>query len=225
MNEIHSTVIIDSRVSLGTGNKILPYTILQGPLEIGCDNIIGPHVVIGSPGQDTRNPRYDSSNKKIFIGSNNIIREFTAIQKPVYEDITSLGSNIYLMQSVHIPHDAILEDNVVITPMASIAGIVRLLEGCNVGLGVQIHQRSVVGQFAIVGMGATVLKNVKPFSRFVPRSPLSVNIYAIQKFGFTEYTDEISKYVLEKIEPHSEKLLSIIHHYRDYHKLSGRQEY
>lgn len=216
---------MDSCVSLGTGNKILPYTILQGPLEIGCDNIIGPHVVIGSPGQDTRNPRYDSSHKKVSIGSNNIIREFTAIQKPAYEEVTSLGSNIYLMQSVHIPHDAILEDNVVITPMASIAGIVRFLEGCNIGLGAQIHQRSVIGQYSIVGMGATVLKNVKPFSRLIPGSPLSVNTYAVEKFGFMEYIDEISKYVLESSEPHSERLLGIISHYREYHSLSGRKEY
>ena len=80
MNQIHPTAIVDNRVKLGKNNQILPYTILTGPLEVGDNNIIGPHVVIGSPGQDTRNPRYDSSDCLIRIGSNHIIREFSAVQ-------------------------------------------------------------------------------------------------------------------------------------------------
>ena len=105
MNEIHPTVILEDNVVIGNGNKILPYTVIYGPTEIGDDNIIGPHVVIGGPGQDTRNPRYDSSNAFIHIGNNNIIREFCAIQRPCYENITYIGNEVFLMQSVHIPHD------------------------------------------------------------------------------------------------------------------------
>ena len=44
MNKIHPTVIIGKDVILGDGNEILPYTIIEGPVTIGNNNVIGPHV-------------------------------------------------------------------------------------------------------------------------------------------------------------------------------------
>lgn len=225
MNQIHETAILTGNVTLGRGNVILPYTSLIGPLEIGDGNIIGPNVVIGSPGQDTRNPRYDSSGCKIKIGSNNIIREFTAIQKPAYKDLTLLGDDIFLMQSVHIPHDAILEDKVVITPMVVLAGITRIMEGANLGISSSVNQYCIVGQYSLVAAGANVVKNVKPFSRFIPGKNISVNEYAVNKFGFSENIDEISKYVLEDIVPISEKIGSMIERFNYFHVESGRKLY
>ena len=225
MNQIHHTAIISNNVSLGKGNIILPYTIIHGPTEIGDDNIIGPHVVIGSPGQDTRNRYYDSSNAFIKIGSRNIIREFTAIQKPCYQDITELGSDIFLMQSVHIPHDARLEDKVVITPMSVLAGITRIMEGASLGMGATINQYCVIGQFSMVAMGAPVMKNVKPFSRYIPNKPISTNEYAIKKFGFELYQSEIEQYVLNDTVPSSEKIKKVIEHFLESHKNSKRDLY
>lgn len=212
-NTIHPTAVIGENVTLGNNNTILPYTVILGPTEIGDNNIIGPHAVIGAPGQDTRNPRYDSSNSKIRIGNGNIIREFTSVQKPCYEDLTVIGNDTYLMQSVHIPHDAIIEDKVVITPMCVLAGITRILQGANLGMGCTINQYSVVGQYSIVGTGLAVMKNVRPFSKFVSANEPKVNSYAIDKFGFKEFTDEIQRYVLENISPLSDEVLEVVEHY------------
>jgi len=225
MNEIHSTAIIGENVILGKNNKILPYTIILGPTEIGDDNIIGPHVVIGSPGQDTRNPRYDSSNSFIKIGNRNIIREFTAIQKPCYENITLLGDDIFLMQSVHIPHDTQIYDKVVITPMCVLAGITRILEGANLGMGSTINQYCVIGQYSIVATGSAAMKNVKPFSRYIPNKPISTNEYAIKKFGFEDIHDEIVAYVMENVEPTTHKLKLVIDVFEKAHVLSKREMY
>lgn len=225
MNNIHPTVIIEGKVELGQNNEILPYTILKGPLKIGNNNIIGPHVVIGSPGQDTRNPRYDSSNKLITIGDNNIIREFTAVQKPCYEDLTSIGNNVYLMQSVHIPHDAIISDKVVITPMVVLAGLTRILTGANLALGVNVSQHVVVGQYSIAAAGATVIKSIKPFSRYIPGQLTSINEYAIIKYGFTEYIEEIKAYVFNDESPSSEVISNIVNEYNELFHKSGTRQY
>lgn len=224
-NDIHPTAVIGDNVVLGKNNKILAYTVLQGPLTIGDNNIIGPHVVIGSPGQDTRSPRYDSSRSVISIGNNNIIREFTAIQKPCYKKITLIGDDVFLMQSVHIPHDAILENKVVITPMCVLAGVTTVLEGANLGMGCSIHQYTIIGQYSLVATGAAVVKNVKPFSRYVPGKSLSVNTYAINKFGYEQYNDEISKYVINNILPKSDSVVSIVEKYKKLHVDSKRSEY
>lgn len=225
MNEIHPTAVIGDNVTLGKNNKILPYTIIFGPTQIGDNNTIGPNVVIGTPGQDTRNPRYDSTESPIFIGDNNIIREFTAIQKPCYEKETRIGDNVFFMQSVHIPHDAFIDNDVVVTPMCVLGGITKLLEGANIGMGAKVHQYSVVGQYSIVATGAVVMKNVKPFSRYIPNKPISVNHYAIKKYGYELYEEEISKYVLENIRPTSEKVGSLIEKYLKIHTDSKRGQY
>ncbi len=225
MNEKHHTAIIGKDVKLGKNNKILPYTIIYGPTEIGDDNIIGPHVIIGTPGQDTRNPRYDSSKSFIKIGNRNIIKEFTAIQKPCYQDITLLGNDIFLMQSVHIPHDAQISNNVVITPMCVLAGMTRILTGANLGMGASINQYCVVGHYSIVATGAPVMKNVKPFSRYIPNKPTSVNEYAIKKFGFDDLRDEITAYVIDDVFPLNNRLISIINEFNNKHKESNRNLY
>ena len=225
MNNIHPTAIIDERVKLGKNNVIHPYTVIYGPTEIGDNNIIGPHVVIGTPGEDTKNPRHDSTNCPIFIGNNNIIREFTVIQKPCYEKETRLKDDIFLMHGVHIPHDAFLDDKVVITPLCVVGGIVKLLEGANLGMGCTIHQYSVIGQYSIVATGSAVLKNVKPFSRYIPGKPISVNSYAIKKYGYEEYTDEITNYVLKNEKPKSDKIGAIIEKYDRFHIDSKREQY
>lgn len=225
MNQVHPTSILDDRVNMGKNNIILPYCVILGPVDIGDNNIIGPHVVIGSPGQDTRNPRYDSTDCRIVIGNNNIIREFSAIQKPCYEDITVIGNDVYLMQSVHIPHDAHICNNVVITPMCVLGGITKILEGANIGMGASIHQYSVVGQYSIVATGATIVKNVKPFSRCIPGKKISVNEYAIKKFGFMDSIDEITEYVFDGKRPKSDKIVSIIEVFEDLHCKSNRDLY
>ena len=224
-NQIHPTAIIEGDVRLGRDNVILPYTVLQGPLEIGDANLIGPHAVIGSPGQDTRTPRYDHAAKPVRIGSHNIIREHVAIQKPCYEDLTVIGDHTHLMHGAHIPHDAWIEDHAVITPGVVMGGLVRILAGANLGLGCAIHQHGVIGQFSLIAMGSAIVRNVRPFSRYIPGKPLSVNTYAITKYGFEAHAAEIRRYVLDNESPVSEAILAIAAHYERLHLASGRREY
>jgi len=225
VNKIDPTVVIRGDVEIGTGNEILPYSVLIGPLTIEDNNYIGPHVTIGTPGQDTKKPRYDSSECRIQIGSGNIIREYTAIQKPCYRDITRIGNNCFLMQSVHVPHDAIIDDDVVITPMVVMGGITHIMTGANLGISSSIHQYSVIGAYSLVGMGSAVTKNVRPFSIYVPGKPVRLNRYAIKKFGLENYCDEIKAYVAEGTWPTSSSVLAIVSQFDTAHIASKRDMY
>jgi len=226
MNKIHPTVIIEGDVKLGKNNEILPYCVLTGPLDIGDNNLIGPHAVIGNPGEDTKNPRYDSSKKAIKIGSNNIIHEFSAIQKPCYGDFTIVGHSTYLMHGIHVPHDAIIEDKVTLTPLVVVGGSTRIMEGANIGIGATIHQNSIIGQYSMVAAGAPVSKNVKPFSRYIPGKLISVNQYAVLKYGFEEYSEEINEYVMsQNYMPRADRIRALIERYQEFHLKSGRKQY
>lgn len=214
-NDVHPTAIIDGEVELGQGNVIGPFCHLRGPLLIGDDNVLTSHVCVGLPGQDTREPRYDDSHKRVVIGDRNILREFTSVQKGCYEQETRIGNDVFLMQGVHVPHDAHLEDNVVLTPLVALAGLVRVLEGANLALGSGLLQRLVVGQYSIVAAGAVVRRHVRPFTRFIPGKSDTVNRYAIDKFGFGEHASDITAYVQEGIVPASGPLRDIVDKYED----------
>jgi UDP-N-acetylglucosamine acyltransferase len=225
-NEIHPSVILEGNVELGTGNVVGPNCVLIGPLSIGDRNLIGPNVVIGTPGQDTRNPRHDSRNRPIVIGDDNIIREFSAIQKPVYTDNpTRLGNRIYVMQGVHIPHDARLEDHVTLTPNVVLAGMATIMTGATLALGVTVAQRIVIGPFSIVAMGAAVTKNIRPFSRYIPGKPITVNSYMIEKHHFEDSRAEIEAYVLSGSRPTTPEIKEIISDYEELSSSSQAGEY
>lgn len=224
-NKIHPTVIIEGDVQLGDDNEIGPYTVLYGPLKIGSRNLIGPHVTIGTPGQDTRNPRYDASQRPIEIGDDNIIKEYTGIQKPCYRDITRIGNRVFLMQSVHVPHDAIIHDDVIVTPMTAMAGVVRILKGANLGLGCTVHQYSIVGQYTMIAMSATVTKNIRPFLKYIPGKAPSLNDYAIKKYGFAEVRDQIASYIDLGIRPADARLQAIVDEFETLSTETGRKVY
>jgi hypothetical protein len=55
--------------------------------------------------------------------------------------------------------------------------------------------------------------------------PLPVNNYAIKKYHFDEYVEEISDYVINDVAPQSERLIKIISEFEELHKNSGREIY
>lgn len=207
-NIIHPTAIIGPDVRLGDGNTIGAYSIIEGNTIIGNNNEIGPHTIIGVAPTDTKHMTFD--RQQLRIGDNNVIREFCVVEQSCYEDETCIGSGVFMMQGVHLSHDNIVYDKVVITNHCVLGGIAKILEGSNLGMGCTINQYTIVGQYSIVATGAACMKNVKPFSRYIPGKPITVNTYAINKFGFVDYTDEIAAYVMDGATPVSPVLRQII---------------
>lgn len=224
-NNIHPTAIIGKNVEMGYGNVILPYTIIEGNVRIGNNNVIGPHVIAGCPATDTKHVDYGYENPCVYIGDNNEIREFSLIEQPCYEEHTIIGNNVFIMQGVHISHDVWVQDKAVITNTSVLAGIVKVMEGANIAMACTINQYTVIGQYSIVATNSACMKNVRPFSRYIPGKPLSVNKYALEKYGLMEYYDEIEDYVLRNIRPHSEKISGIVEEFDKWVAKYGHQTY
>ena len=224
-NIIHPTAIIGSNVILGNGNKIGAYAIIEGNTIIGDNNYIGPHTAIGVEPTDTKYIDFKFGIPQLIIGNNNIIREFCVIEQPCYEEKTHIGNNVFLMQGVHLSHDNILFDKVVITNQCVVGGIAKILEGADLGMACTVNQYTVIGQYSIVATNSACMKNVKPFSRYIPNKPNSVNYYAIKKYGFDEYTKEIENYVLQNIQPTSSKIKQIIEEFDYWVNKYGHKTY
>jgi len=168
MNRIHSTAIIGPEVQIGNGNVIGPYAVVIGKVIIGDDNWIAPNAMIGTPGEirGSHHPSAwdgDSSEATIEIGSQNVVREFVTVQSGTTRG-TRVGDNCYLMTKSHIPHDGQIEDDVTISCSALIGGHSIIQHGATIGLGTVVHQRTVTGAKAMIGMGSVITKDVLPYS-------------------------------------------------------------
>ncbi|MBS3914076.1 MAG: UDP-N-acetylglucosamine acyltransferase [Bacteroidetes bacterium] len=224
MNQIHPTAIIGDGVILGEGNIIGPFTVIYGNCIIGNNNQIGPNVVVGTPGQDTKNPNYRHENYAIKIGNNNIIREFCSIQKPIEESHTIIGDDCYLMHGVHIAHDCEIQDKVVLGSATITSGFTKILKGANIGIGTKTHQFSVIGQYAFVAMGTNVVKNIAPFAKYVP-GPKTINEYALKKYGMESLIEEVTNWYIHGVEPLSKVLKEINDEFLKYHEQSHRRQH
>lgn len=225
MNKIHPTAIIGDNVTLGDNNTIGAYAIIEGNTIIGNNNKFGPHTAIGVEPTDTKNIDFEFGTPKLIIGDNNIIREFCVVEQPCYEALSKIGNHVFLMQGVHLSHDNILKDHVVITNQCVIGGIAKLLDGADLGMGCTINQYSTIGHYSIVATGAPCMKNVKPFSRYIPNKPISVNTYALKKYGLMDYVEEITAYVMDEVNPTSPIIKTIIEEFDHWVQKYGHETY
>lgn len=223
-NIIHPTAIIGQDVVLGKNNKIGAYSIIEGNTVIGDNNMIGPHVILGCEPTDTKHIER-TDGLKLFIGNDNIIREFSLIELPCYEEKTIIGDDVFIMQGVHISHDVHIHDKATITNTSVIAGIVKILEGANISMACTINQYTVIGQYSIAATNSAIMKNIKPFSRYIPNKPNSVNYYAIKKYGFEEFVEEIHNYVMNDLRPKSDRILKIINEFEFWVNKYGHKTY
>jgi UDP-N-acetylglucosamine acyltransferase len=191
MNQIHPTAVIGPEVKIGTGNTVGPYAVILGNTEIGNDNWVGPHVVIGTPGEMRGGDHpvlWDGSGNDatVRIGDRNIIREFTTVQSGAIVG-TKIGDDCYIMTKSHIPHDGVLGNGVTISCSVMIGGHSTVLDGANVGLGAVVHQRLVIGERAMVGMGSVVTKNIPPYATAFgnPAVVRNANKVGMERAGFS----------------------------------------
>ena len=189
-NKIENTAVVLGDVQMGRGNYVGHFAALIGPLKIGDGNRIFSHVVVGTPAQHSQVSqdsldRYNAE-KEIIIGNNNIIREFTAIHKPM-QGVTCVHDGCFLLAHNHLSHDVEVFDRVTIASNCQLGGRVCVMEGATLGQGVTVHQRSTIGAYAMVGMGAVVVKDILPFSKVVgnPARFIGVNEIGMQRAGFS----------------------------------------
>ena len=177
---IDSRAVIDPTAKIADGVSIGAFSVIGAGVEIGADCEIGPHVVISGPtvigkgnkiqsfssiGCTPQDKKYAGEPTTLEIGDNNTIRELCTFSRGSMQGggVTRIGSNNWIMACVHIAHDCILGDNIIMANNASLAGHVTVGDFAILSGYSLIHQFCDVGEHSFTSFASHVNQSIPPY--------------------------------------------------------------
>lgn len=182
---IEPYVTIHKNVEIGEGTWIGSNVIIMEGARIGSNCRIFPGAVISAIPQDLK---YKDEETFVRIGNNTTIREFVTINRGTKASFeTVVGDNCLLMAYVHVAHDCVIGNNVILANSAGLAGHINIEDWAIVGGMTAVHQFVNIGQHAFIAGGSLVRKDVPPYIK-AAREPLSfagINSIGLRRRGFS----------------------------------------
>ena len=197
---IHSSAHIDASAEIDEGVSIGPYSVIGPNVKIksgtviegnafvhkntfiGKDNLIYPFASVGGDPQDLK---YQGEDTFLEIGDQNEIREGSTINRGTVQENgkTVIGNNNLLMAYTHVAHDCILEDDIVMTNNAGVAGVVKVARGARLSGFTLVHQFCHIGSYSFSALGTIITKDVPAYVRVSgnPAIPRGLNTVGIQR--------------------------------------------
>ncbi len=170
---------IDPRAKIGKNVTIFPFAYIEGDVEIGDDCVIFPYVsVMNGTRMGARNyvhqntvlaarPQdfnFKGDDTLLIIGDDNIIRENVVINRATYSDgKTVIGNKNFLMEGVHVSHDAHIGDRCVFGYGTKIAGDTEIHHAVITSTGVIINPQVRIGAGSMIQAGTRISKDVPPY--------------------------------------------------------------
>jgi len=184
--EVGAFTIIDGKVRIDAGTKIGPHAVITGRTTIGKNNHIFQFTSIGEQPQDKK---YAGEDTELIIGDNNTIRELCTFSRGSLQGggVTRIGSNNWIMACVHIAHDCILGDNIIMANNASLAGHVTVGSNAILSGYTLIHQFCAVGEYSFTSFASYVNQSIPPYVTVAGEKarPKGINAEGLKRHGFT----------------------------------------
>jgi UDP-N-acetylglucosamine acyltransferase len=158
---------------------------VYGPATFGEGNRIFDHAALGFDPQDLK---YRGEVTRLVVGSRNVFREFSTVQRGTGGGETVIGDQNYFMNFTHVGHDTRVGSRVVMANSAVLAGHVEVQNHAIIGAFNAIHQFCRVGSFAFLGAYTGCRQDVLPFCRTDGLDPKTygINTIGLRRNGFSE---------------------------------------
>ncbi len=177
--------VIGEDVSIGKGCEIGAHAVVKGPSTIGRDNRIYPFAAVGDAPQDKK---YAGEPTRLEIGDGNTIREFCTINRGTVQDegVTRIGNDNWLMAYVHVAHDCVLGDHIILANNTSLAGHVQMGDWVICSGFAAAHQFCRIGAHAFIGAYVGAARDVPPYVVVTgnPPEPRGINLEGLRRRGF-----------------------------------------
>jgi len=178
---------IGSRVRIGKNCRFESHVVVEGPTTIGEDNQFYPFGTIGLQPQDLK---FKGEETFLTIGNHNIFREYVNVHRGTKGGggNTRIGDHNFLMAYVHIGHDSVLGNHIIMANAATLAGHVTIEDHATIGAFSGVHQFCRVGTHGYVGGYSVITKDVLPYSKTVSERNTQAygpNVLGLERRGFT----------------------------------------
>jgi UDP-N-acetylglucosamine acyltransferase len=200
---IHRTALVDPTADLGPDVSVGPYCVIGPRVTVGARCIIAGHTVIERNtrvgegvkigygtviGNDPQDLKYKGEETWVEIGSGTIIREYCTINRgSTATGKTTIGERCFLMTYVHVAHDCVVGNDVIIANSVQMAGHVTVHDRAIISGLVPIHQFVRIGTYAFVGGLSRVNQDVPPYTKAAgnPVHLYGLNSVGLQRAGFS----------------------------------------
>ncbi|SDT93214.1 acyl-ACP--UDP-N-acetylglucosamine O-acyltransferase [Halopseudomonas salegens] len=204
MSRIHPQAIVDPGARLADDVDVGPWTLIGPDVEIGSGTVIGPHVVIKGPtrigqrnrifqfasvGEDCQDKKYNGEPTRLEIGDDNVIREGCTLHRGTVQDqaVTRIGHRNLLMAYVHVAHDCVLGNDIIMANNATIAGHVQVADGAILGGYTTVHQFCQIGPWSMSAANSAVFKDIPAYVMVGgnPASAHGMNFEGMRRRGYS----------------------------------------
>ena len=161
---IGAYAVIGDNVFLGDGSIIFPNVVIDDNVVIGRGSVIKSHTTIGQKGFGFE---FDKDGipfaiphiGSVVIGDNVEIGAHNTIARGALKN-TIVSDYVKTDDHVHIAHNVRVGKRTVITACAEISGSVAIGDDCHLGPNCSIMNGIALGDRALVGLGAVVIRAV-----------------------------------------------------------------
>jgi len=154
--------VIGANVEIDSGTTVASHVVINGPTKIGKDNEIFQFASIGEKPQDLK---FDNDPTELIVGDRNKIREYVTLHRgtPGGGNVTKIGNDNLLMASVHVAHDCVVGNNIILANATALAGHVVVDDYVILGGYTTVHQFTRIGAHAFTGFSTAIDRDVLPF--------------------------------------------------------------
>lgn len=191
-NQIGPFCYIDKNVEIGDNNTFLNGVTVHYGARIGNNNEFFPGASIATKPQDLK---FRGEDTLCCVGDNNSIRENVTLSRgTASKGKTVIGSNNLLMESMHVGHDCVLGNGLIIGNSTKFAGEVVVDDNAIVSASVLCHQFCHIGGYVMIQGGSRFSQDIPPYiiAGKEPTKYCGLNLVGLRRRGFSnELIDHI----------------------------------
>ena len=184
--KIGAYCLIGEYVTLGDNCKLHSHVVVDGHTVLGARNEIFPFAAIGLKTQDLK---WKGGVTHLRIGDDNVFREGVTIHSATTDgDSTIVGSHNLLLTHVHIAHDCILGNHIIMSGFVGLAGHVVVEDYATLGGYTAVHQFCRIGTRCMTGGCSRIPQDIAPFT-IVEGNPAvarAINKINLERAGFSD---------------------------------------
>lgn len=179
--EIHPSALVDPKAQLGAGVRVGPFAMIEAGAQVGDRTSVGSHCEIyraarigaevqlyshAMVGGDPQHLSYSSDEAcTAQVGDRTMVREFATVHRGTNQGgaVTRVGADCLLMCYVHVAHDCLVGDGVILANAVQLAGHVEVGDYAMIGGITGVHQFSRIGEHAFLGATSGLNQDLPPY--------------------------------------------------------------